>query len=80
MSDLTEFQKFERCTEINRSKDRVKISCRLGLWGVDSPTLQQAVDEAKGYFLQYLDDGEYSSIIGGKSVIEKLKEKISADG
>jgi len=45
------------------------------LWGVDAPTLEQAIDEAKHYFLQYLSDGEYSSIVGGKNVVETLLEQ-----
>ncbi len=75
MSELTEFQKFEKCTKVKQAKGRVTVDCVMGLWGVDAPTLEQAIDEAKHYFLQYLSDGEYSSIIGGESVTGKLKEK-----
>ncbi len=74
MNELTEFQKFEKCTKVKQSKGRVTVDCVKGLWGVDAPTLEQAIDEAKYYFLQYLDDGEYSDIVGGKSVIETLLE------
>ena len=75
MSELTEFQKFEKCTKVKQSKGRVTVDCVKGLWGVDAPTLEQAIDEAKHYFLQYLSDGEYSSIVGGKDVIETLLEQ-----
>ena len=73
MSKLTEYEKFEKCVIVTRHRcGRTAINCKLGLWGVDAPTLEQAVDEAKHYFLQYLGDGEYSSIVGGKTVIETL--------
>tara|TARA_R110000787_G_scaffold174803_2_gene287358 strand:- start:527 stop:649 length:123 start_codon:yes stop_codon:yes gene_type:complete len=34
--------------------------------------MKQAMDEATYYFSQYKSDGEYSSIIGGKNVVETL--------
>ena len=76
MKELTEF---EKCTKVKQSKGRVTVDCVKGLWGVDAPTLQQAIDEAKHYFLQYLSDGEYSSIVGGKNVVETLIEQESTN-
>lgn len=73
--DYKEFDKFYACTKSKKSKGSFSIDCRLGLWGVTAPTLEQAVDEAKHYFLQYLSDGEYSSIVGGKNVVETLLDK-----
>ena len=67
MSELTEFQKFEKCTTTKIKTGSVEIYCIKGLWDVESSTLQKAVVEAKHYFLQYLGDGEYYDIIGGKS-------------
>ena len=73
MSELIEYDKFTACAVItNHDNGRTEIKCKLGLWNVDAPNLGQAVDEAKGYFLQYLSDGEYSSIIGGKTVTDNL--------
>ena len=78
MSKSTEFEEFQKCTVVIKHRcGRTAINCKLGLWGVDAPTLQQAVDEAKCYFSQYKLDGEYSSIIGGESVVEKLTQKLN---
>ncbi len=77
MSELTEFEKFYMCTKSTKSKGSHSIDCRLGLWGVTAPTLEQAVDEAKHYFLQYMGDGEYHDIIGGKSPVEILSERLN---
>tara|TARA_R100000544_G_scaffold34455_1_gene21234 strand:- start:55 stop:318 length:264 start_codon:yes stop_codon:yes gene_type:complete len=75
MSDITEFEKFYKCVDITKHDDgRTEVNCKLGLWGTDAPTMREAIVEAKHYFQQYLADGEYSEIIGGKSVIDKLTE------
>ena len=66
---------FNRCVNRVKLTDTYEIECKLGLWYVSAPTKKEAVQEAKYYFGQYKLDGEYSSIIGGKSVIEKLKNK-----
>ena len=64
------------CTTKKKHKNgRTSIDCKLGLWGVDAPSAKVAMREAVYYFEQYKQDGEYSSILGGKSVIEKLMEK-----
>lgn len=80
MKELTEFEKFEKCTKIKIKKGRVTLDCIKGLWGVDDPTLEQAIDKAKHYFKQYMDDGEYHDIVGGKSPTEVLSEKINNRG
>ena len=73
MRELTEFEKFNKCVIVQKHRDGLtNINCKLGLWGVSAPTMQEAVDEAKHYFLQCLSDGEYSSIVGGKDVVETL--------
>ena len=37
-----------------------EINCKKGLWGVCAPTEKQALNEAKYYFRQYFEDGEYT--------------------
>lgn len=64
---------FNRCVNRKKKKDGYAIECKLGLWGVDAPTKKEAENEAKYYFSQYKLDGEYSSILGGKSTTELLK-------
>jgi hypothetical protein len=62
---------FNRCVTIQRHRDGLThINCKLGLWGVTAPSFEQAMVEAMYYFSQYKLDGEYSSIIGGKTVVE----------
>ena len=76
MSELHEFEKFYRCVTMSKDDDgRTDIDCKLGLWGVSAPTMREAVIEAKSYFQQYLADGEYSSIVGGKNVVETLLDR-----
>jgi hypothetical protein len=70
MGELTIFDKFYMCTKSKKSKGLHIIDCRLGLWGVSAPTIEKAVVEARHYFLQCLSDGEYSSIIGVKGVVD----------
>ncbi len=77
MKELSEFEKFEKCTKVKVKKGRVTVDCIKGLWGVDAPTIEQAIDEAKHYFLQYMVDGEYHDIIGGKSPSELLSKKLN---
>ena len=64
---------YEKCTTYKRRYDDYhKISCKLGLWSVIAPSRAMAEIEAQHYFRQYKADGEYSEIIGGESVLEKL--------
>ena len=70
MSDLEELR---RCSNTKKRKDGlVTIECKLGLWSVDAYHEINAVYGALHYFRQYKSDGEYSSIIGGESVIDNL--------
>ncbi len=66
---------FYKCVDVKWRKYGVTIDCKLGLWGVDAPTHQEAMREAAHHFEQYKSDGEYSSIIGGESVLDKLRAK-----
>lgn len=63
---------FEKCTKITFDGHTYEVECILGFWGVESKNKDLALNEAMHYFLQYREYGEYSSIIGGKTVIEVL--------
>ena len=72
MSELN--SDFESCITRKKSARMTSIHCKLGLWGVSGHNTGQVESEATHYYLQYKSDGEYSSIIGGKTVIEVLTE------
>ena len=57
---------FERCTIYKRHGRRVSVRCRLGLWMVDGTDATAVIREAKHYFRQYREDGEYDDILSGK--------------
>nr|BDD47738.1 hypothetical protein 1 [Piscirickettsiaceae bacterium] len=65
---------FDKCTTMIRHNDTgiVMINCRLGLWSVKANTRELTMREAMVYFNQYKADGEYHSIIGGKTPLEVL--------
>lgn len=65
---------FAKCTTSELKDGMFHIDCKLGLWSVSADTLDEAYREAQHYFNQYKQDGEYSSIIGGESVVEKLSK------
>ena len=50
---------FERYTNYKITEFGHEINCSKGLWGVCAQTKKQAEDEAKHYFWQYYEDGEY---------------------
>tara|TARA_R110000851_G_C12690284_1_gene524854 strand:- start:32 stop:259 length:228 start_codon:yes stop_codon:yes gene_type:complete len=67
---------FRKCISTRYDGVKWRIDCKLGLWGVEAPPPREnAEQEAFHYWQQYASDGEYSSIIGGQSVIEKLTQK-----
>jgi len=73
-----EMNQFDDCTNMKTTNAGYEIECKLGLWSVSCFKLSEfhkATMEALYYWRQYKDDGEYSSIIGGKNVIETLLEK-----
>jgi hypothetical protein len=52
---------FEKNTKYKVTKDgRHKVDCKKGLFGVSAPTKEQAMKEARHYFMQYFVDGEYN--------------------
>ena len=67
---MSYYDDFYKCTHTVFDGDVWDISCKLGLWDVQCECKADAQGEAAYYFAQYKEDGEYSSIIGGKSVIE----------
>lgn len=72
-----EMEEFNACTTYLRRNDRCTISCRMGLWSVEGKYGIKLIDEAMHYWRQYKRDGEYSSIIGGKTADEVLREIVS---
>ena len=62
----------EQCANYSRSGKQCTISCKLGLWEVNGTFGLALINEASNYFEQYKKDGEYSSILGGESVIDVL--------
>ena len=66
---------YNRCVTKSFVDGLYTIECKLGLWGVSGSDKKQVSNEAIYYFSQYKDDGEYSSIIGGQSVKDKLLAK-----
>ena len=74
MSDK-EVNEFRKCVNIKYDGVRWYVTCKLGLWSVDAPPPREvAEEEAFYYWRQYKNDGEYSSIIGGKNVIKTSLE------
>ena len=71
---LPEQTEMEKCTIYHRDGKRVTISCKLGLWQVEGNYGLTIINEATRYFLQYKAGGEYSDIIGGKSVVDLIRE------
>jgi len=63
-----EFKKMEKhidelwtkYVKIKRKNGSVSYDCRLGLFGVYGPDTKELEQEAKNYFRQYFEDGEYS--------------------
>ena len=53
---------FAANTTTKRESGYTIIDCKRGLWGVCAPTLKQAMDEARHYFVQYYADGEYKEV------------------
>jgi hypothetical protein len=68
---------YKACTNIVTHGGRTNIACKLGLWSVNSLCYSTAQREAQRYFNQYKSDGEYSSIIGGKSVDDLFWESLN---
>lgn len=54
---------FEKFVEVNKlhygDNVRYEARCTKGLFSVDAPSPNEALREAKHYFRQYFEDGEY---------------------
>ena len=74
MKKLTIFQKMALCVNEVKRDSNIEVACKFGLWSVVG-CKSRVYEEALHYFKQYMDDGEYSSIIGGKNVSEMLLDK-----
>ena len=72
---MSELEDFTRCVDESIKDGRTSIRCKLGLWSVDAVDSDSVYLEAFHYWRQYADDGEYSSIIGGQSVVDKIISK-----
>ena len=71
---MSKLQDFAKCVNETVEGGRTSIECKLGLWSVGATDVDLVYLEAFHYWKQYADDGEYSSIIGGPSVMDKMKE------
>lgn len=55
---------FDRCVRRKlRNDGRLSIRCRIGLWSVESADLDAAEREARHYWIQYYQDGEYAALL-----------------
>jgi len=51
---------FDKFTEYKHTKYGHEVNCVKGLFGVTAPDKDEAIREARHYFVQYYQDGEYS--------------------
>ena len=51
---------FKKYTKTKKTATGYEVKCAKGLWGVHAPTEAEAMNEARHYFRQYFEDGEYS--------------------
>ena len=73
---MANYDDFRKCVDIIYKGSIVEINCKLGLWEVSGQWDDADIHrEALHYWRQYKDDGEYSNILGGESVIDKLVNK-----
>lgn len=54
-----ENEDFEKCVERKHGKGFYDILCRCGFWGVSTSNKEESEREAKHYWIQYYNDGEY---------------------
>jgi len=55
---------FERCIERGAlGKSELMIRCKLGLWGCYGFDKGQLEAEARHYWIQYYQDGEYTKLL-----------------
>jgi hypothetical protein len=55
---------FSRCIDRRITKDgHLEIKCKLGLWCVSGRDHEFVHKQARWYWLQYFDDGEYRQLL-----------------
>lgn len=69
---MSKLSDFVECVDESTKDGRATLKCKLGLWSVSAADSNSVYLEAFHYWQQYNDDGEYSSILGGESVNDKL--------
>lgn len=52
--------------DFKNSGDRISISCKKGLWSVETVSLRKSIEYAFNYFIQYWQDGEYDGTAKAK--------------
>ncbi len=52
---------FNKCVRRKSRDGRHEIRCRLGLFGVEGPDREAVEREARHYWIQYFQDGEYNN-------------------
>ena len=53
-------------TETHDTDGRTCFDCNKGLWAVSAPDPYTALKEARHFYTQYVNDGEYKDIIAKK--------------
>jgi hypothetical protein len=71
------FKDFALCVTETRKGDEIEIKCKLGLWSVTGRAADMIYHDALHYWGQYRDHGEYSDLIGGPTVSDKLIEALN---
>lgn len=56
---MTADEAFVKFTTYKKTKMFHSVKCNKGLWQVSAPKKEVAIAEAKHYFIQYFEDGEY---------------------
>ncbi|MDH5216831.1 MAG: hypothetical protein OEX19_03995 [Gammaproteobacteria bacterium] len=72
VNEWRKVDEFEMNTTVTKTKSGYKVSCNMGLWSVAAKTKDEALKEARHYFIQYWNDGEYDGTVKEK-MIERYK-------
>jgi hypothetical protein len=71
---MSRLDDFFKCVDESIEDGRTSLKCKLGLWSVEAKDSDSVYLEAFHYWQQYAGDGEYSSLIGGPTVIDKMMQ------
>ena len=59
---------FDKCViRKKRTTGSLEISCRLGLWSVEGSDHAFVEQNARHYWVQYYQDGEYAALLSNKA-------------